>query len=101
MEHLRENCICTTANQAFQNLIDSIINLRLFNRNINSNGLSINDSGVNNSNTPIDINPNHNETLIIVFIIITLISILLKHLQKMNRKGEKSKITNQNNNSNN
>ena len=42
MEHLREHCICTTANQAFQNLIDSIINLRLFNRNINSNGLSIN-----------------------------------------------------------
>jgi hypothetical protein len=98
MENFRNDCICSNINQAFQNLIDSIVNLRLLNRNINTNGLSINDSGINQQNPSIDLNINNNEILILVIIIISLMSILLNKFKAKIKKKEKSCEVNQRNN---
>ena len=98
MENFRNDCICSNINQAFQNLIDSIVNLRLLNRNIDTNGLSINDSGINQHNPRIDLNINNNEILILVIIIFSLMSILLnKFKAKINKKEKSCKINQRNN----
>jgi hypothetical protein len=87
MEHFRNDCICSTVNQAFQNLIESVTNLRLLNRNINSG----------NNNPNINLNNNNSETLVLVIIIISLMSVIFNRF-KAKMKKEKSCNVNQGNN---
>ncbi len=90
----RNPCICSTINEAFNSLINSLVNLRIFNSNLGNNlvtesGQIINPSSVNFSNTS-------NESIIYLIMGMTLLMLIFSRFNLMNRRQQRQNINKSN-----
>jgi hypothetical protein len=89
----RNPCICSTINEAFNSLINSLVNLRIFNSNLGNNlvtesGQIINPPSVNFSNTS-------NESIIYLIMGMTLLMLIFSRFN-MNRRQQRQNINKSN-----
>ena len=90
----RNPCICSTINEAFNSLINSLVNLRIFNSNLGNNlvtesGQIINPPSVNFSNTS-------NESIIYLIMGMTLLMLIFSQFNAMIRRQQRQNINKSN-----
>jgi len=92
--YFRNPCICTTINEAFNSLINSLVNLRIFNSNLGNSPVTESGEFINPPSADLSNPSNQNQNFIVLIIGITLLMLIINRFDAMIRRKERQKKTN-------
>ena len=90
----RNPCICTTINDAFNSLINSLVNLRIFNSNLGNN--LVTESGQLRSPPSVNFSNTSNENIILLIMGMTLLMLIFSRFNMMLRRQQRQNVNKSN-----